>query len=102
MCYVFPGWLFRRKDLLLAVVVSPGKDAAAPSAPGTAGVGGAGSQTQPGEWHAGESGMVNVVGLREGGGGELSDCNGRDLSMLLRLQGPEALAEVGRYGGSAI
>ncbi|CAN0389991.1 unnamed protein product [Pylaiella littoralis] len=38
--------------------------------------------------------MVNVVGLAEGGDGELSDCNSQDLSMLVRLQGPEALAEI--------
>lgn len=48
----------------------------------------------PHEWGAGTPGMMTVVGLREGADGELSDCNSRDLSMLLRLQGPEALAEV--------
>ena len=46
------------------------------------------------EWNAGTPGTVTVVGLAEGGGGELSGCNSQDLSMLLRLQGPEALAEV--------
>lgn len=89
--------------MLLAVVVTPGDDAAAPAAPKreTAGVEAADDQTQAAdwregkhEWHAGKPRMVNVVGLREGGGGELSDCNSQDLSMLLRLQGPEALAEV--------
>jgi len=35
-----------------------------------------------------------VLGLRDGGEGEESDCNSQDLSLLLRLQGPEAFAEV--------
>lgn len=47
-----------------------------------------------GEWYAGESRTVTVVGLKAEGGGEESDCNSQDLSILLRLQGPEALAEV--------
>lgn len=100
MC-VFAGWLFRRKDLLLAVVATPGSDAALPAAQGSGGT--ANNQTQSAEWrggkhewYSGEPRMVNVVGLREGGGGELSGCNSQDLSMLLRLQGPEALAEVRR------
>ncbi len=37
---------------------------------------------------------MTVLGLRDGGEGEESDCNSQDLSMLLRLEGPEALAEV--------
>lgn len=48
----------------------------------------------PEEWPAGEARAVTVVGLKEGGNGEESDCNAGDLSMLFRLQGPEALAEV--------
>lgn len=47
------------------------------------------------EWPAGEARAVTIVGLKEGGNGEESDCNAADLSMLFRLQGPEALAEVG-------
>lgn len=73
------------------------------SAPGSGEAGGveaadmaeaAGPHDPKHEWHAGKPRMVNVVGMREGGGGELSDCNSKDLSMLVRLQGPEALAEV--------
>lgn len=55
---------------------------------------GTGVDTPPNPWRAGTAAMVNVVGLREGGDGEMSDCNSEDLSMLLRFQGPEALAEV--------
>lgn len=47
-----------------------------------------------GEWYAEEARTVTVVGLTAAGGGEESDCNSQDLSILLRLQGPEALAEV--------
>ena len=50
------------------------------------------------EWPSGEARAVTVVGLKEGGNGEESDCNARDLSMLFRLQGPEALAEVDVVG----
>lgn len=35
-----------------------------------------------------------MIGLREGGDGQEADCNAEDLSMMLRLQGPEALAKV--------
>lgn len=109
------GWLFRRKGLLLAVMFTAGGDdsedpsvatTAVQTTIGTAGSGGptdwihvaeGGDRREglsPHEWSAGTPGMVTVVGLREGADGELSDCNSRDLSMLLRLQGPEALAEV--------
>ncbi|CAN0306434.1 unnamed protein product, partial [Ectocarpus sp. 12 AP-2014] len=36
---------------------------------------------------------VTVVGLKAQGEGEESDCNSQNLSILVRLQGPEALAE---------
>eukprot|EP00752_Nemacystus_decipiens_P005505 g4981.t1 len=94
------GWLFRRRDLLLAVLIAPDSGASARESGGASGVGGADAMAEAAgprdpthEWRVGEPRMVNVVGLREGGGGELSDCNSEDLSMLLRLQGPEALAE---------
>ncbi|CBJ31518.1 expressed unknown protein [Ectocarpus siliculosus] len=108
------GWLFRRKGLLLAVMFTAGgDDGEDPSVATTAvqtssGTAGSGAPTDwihvaeggdrreglsPHEWSAGTPGMMTVVGLREGADGELSDCNSRDLSMLLRLQGPEALAE---------
>lgn len=74
MCHA-AGWLFRRKQLLLAITGLP------------AGGGGL-------EWHAGDVQTVTVVGLRDGGDGKEADCDARDLSMLLRLQGEEALAEV--------
>lgn len=48
-------------------------------------------------WNVGESRTVTVLGLNgegDGDGGEESDCNSEDITMLLRLQGPEALAEV--------
>lgn len=91
----FAGWLFRREGLLFAVLI-------APDSRGIAAVGGdaenmaeaAGGRDAAHEWYAGEPRMVNVVGMSEGHGGELADCNSKDLSMLLRLQGPEALAEV--------
>lgn len=47
-----------------------------------------------GVWHAGESKTVTVVGLKADGGGEESDCDSHNISILVRLQGPEALAEV--------
>lgn len=55
-------------------------------------------------WYAGESRTVTVVGLKAEGGGEESDCDSHDVSILIRQQGPEALAEVnnqlpGRYTG---
>ncbi|CAM9444106.1 unnamed protein product, partial [Ectocarpus sp. 12 AP-2014] len=108
------GWLFRRKGLLLGVMFTGGGDdsedpsvakTAVQKSSGTAGSGGptdwihvaeVGDRREglaPDEWSAGTPGMMTVVGLREGADGELSDCNSRDLSMLLRLQGPEALAE---------
>ena len=49
-----------------------------------------------GEWYAGDARTVTIVGLKADGGGEESDCSSDDLSILLRLQGPEALAEVRR------
>ncbi|CAM9947552.1 unnamed protein product, partial [Ectocarpus fasciculatus] len=45
------------------------------------------------EWSARESRTVTVVGLKAEGEGEESDCNSQNLSILVRLQGPEALAE---------
>ncbi|CAN0079946.1 unnamed protein product, partial [Pylaiella littoralis] len=91
------GWLFRRKGLLLAVVLPTEHDASAPrngSAEGeTDWTQGAAWRRGQYEWHTETSGMVNVIGLAEGGNGELSDCSSQDLSMLVRLQGPEALAE---------
>ncbi|CAM9822703.1 unnamed protein product [Ectocarpus sp. 6 AP-2014] len=45
------------------------------------------------EWCARESRTVTVVGLKAQGEGEESDCNSQNLSILVRLQGPEALAE---------
>lgn len=50
-----------------------------------------------GEWVAGELKTVTVIGLRDQGHGEESDCDARDLTMLLRLQGPEAIAEVNLF-----
>ncbi len=47
-----------------------------------------------GEWYAEDTRTVTIVGLRAEGNGEQSNCNSHDLSILLRLQGPEALAEV--------
>lgn len=55
------------------------------------------------DWRAGESRIVKILGLkdqddqcetREVSGVEQADCEGSNLSMLVRLQGPEALAEV--------
>ena len=37
---------------------------------------------------------MTVVGLKAKGDGEESDCDSHDISILARLQGPEALAEV--------
>lgn len=37
---------------------------------------------------------MTIIGLEEGGGGKESDCDSGNLSILLRLQGPEALALV--------
>lgn len=37
---------------------------------------------------------MTVVGLKAEGGGEESDCDSHDISILARLQGPEALSEV--------
>ncbi|CAM9836849.1 unnamed protein product [Scytosiphon promiscuus] len=65
--------------------------------PGGGGGGGdrdARRNSPPYQWTAGTVAAVNVVGLREGGNGEMSDCDSEDLSMLVRFQGPEALAEV--------
>lgn len=45
---------------------------------------------------------MTIVGLKEGGDGEESDCNAEDLSMLFRLQGPEALAEVDVFGAQQV
>eukprot|EP00903_Cladosiphon_okamuranus_P007973 g7695.t1 len=87
------GWLFRRKDLLLAVVVANTDDAATTGGDANNMAEAVGTGDPRREWQAGKPRMVNVVGLREGGGGELADCDSKDLSMLLRLQGPEALAE---------
>lgn len=47
-----------------------------------------------GDWQAGETRVLKVIGLREGGDGEQADCNAADLSILIRIQGPEALAQV--------
>lgn len=47
-----------------------------------------------GVWHSGGSKTVTVVGLKAKGDGEESDCDSHDISILARLQGPEALAEV--------
>ncbi|CAM9166423.1 unnamed protein product [Scytosiphon promiscuus] len=44
------------------------------------------------EWYAGEARTVTIIGLEKGKGGEESDCDSGNLSILLRLQGPEALA----------
>lgn len=73
------GWLFRRKGLIF---VMPGLQDAGQFA----------------RWTANESRIVTVLGLKEqgeNGRGEEADCDASNLSMLLRLQGPEALAEVG-------
>lgn len=49
-------------------------------------------------WRSGEARTVTVVGLKAEGGGEESDCDSHDISILLRLQGPEALSEVKDHG----
>lgn len=77
------GWLLRQQGL---VVVMPGVYD--------------GSLAR--DWRAGESRIVKILGLkdqddqcetREVSGVEQADCEGSNLSMLVRLQGPEALAE---------
>lgn len=78
----FTGWLFRTQGLLLVV----------PLWRTTAG---STEEEQSGDtWYAGESKTVTVLGLKADGQGKESNCNSEDLSLLLRLQGPEALAEV--------
>lgn len=69
------GWLFQQEEVILAMTGLPARE-------------------EGSAWHAGEAQTVTVVGLREGGEGEEADCNAQDLSMLFRLQGEEALAEV--------
>ncbi|CAM9780585.1 unnamed protein product [Ascophyllum nodosum] len=75
------GWLFREKQLLLVMPdLHVDEWSAAEGSPA-------------GDWYAGEARLIKVIGLREEGDGEEADCNAEDLSILLRMQGPEALAE---------
>ncbi|CAM9772851.1 unnamed protein product [Scytosiphon promiscuus] len=82
------GWLYRRHNLVL--VIPPWAREADESVHLEF------EDNDEPSWNAGESRTVTVVGLRgdEGGDvGEESDCHSQDITMLLRLEGPEALAE---------